>query len=89
MDENYKGKDIKFTRRVRPRYNKLLIPALIISLIIAVILILILKKYLFQPIFEEKGLLHPSTPVLVMQSGNVLEERIPLPKNKVEVKAIP
>jgi len=69
MSANYKRKDIKFRRKVRPRYNKLLIPALIISLIIAIILILIMNKYLFKPLFEEKGSLNLNKPVVVMQSG--------------------
>lgn len=80
MSENYKGKDIKFRRRIRPRYNKLLIPALIISLIIAVILILLWNKYLFKPVFEEKGSLHPKTPVVV--------ERIVPHMQNLEAKAI-
>ena len=42
-------------RKIRPRYRKALIPALIICFIIAVILLLILNKYLFKPIFERKG----------------------------------
>lgn len=42
-------------RKIRPRYKKALIPALIICFIIAVILLLILNKYLFKPIFEKKG----------------------------------
>jgi riboflavin transporter FmnP len=42
-------------RKIRPRYRKALIPALIICFIIAVILLLILNKYLFKPIFEKKG----------------------------------
>jgi len=80
MSENHKGKDLKLRRRVRPRYNKLLIPALIISLIIAVILILLWNKYLFKPVFEEKGSLHPKTPVVV--------ERIVLHMQNLEAKAI-
>lgn len=69
MSANYKRKDIKFRRKVRPRYHKALIPALIISLIIAVILIWIVNKYLFKPLFEEKGSLNLNKPVVVMQSG--------------------
>ena len=79
MDANKKRRDIRFIRKVRPRYNKLLIPALIISLIIAVILILIVRKYLFKPLFEEKGFLHPNMPVLV--------ERIIPPEQNLKVKA--
>jgi len=78
MSENYKGKDIKFRRRVRPRYNKLLIPALIISLIIAVILIIILNKYLSKPAFEKNGLLDRKTSVVVMPSENMLDEDGPV-----------
>ena len=80
MSENHKGKDLKLRRKVRPRYNKLLIPALIISLIIAVILILILNKYLFKPAFEKKGSLRPNTPVVV--------KIIVPPKQNLEAKAI-
>ncbi len=42
-------------RKIRPRYKKALIPALIIFFIIAVILLLIMNKYLLTPIFEKKG----------------------------------
>jgi riboflavin transporter FmnP len=42
-------------RKIRPRYKKALIPALIICFIIAVILLLILNKYFFRPIFEKRG----------------------------------
>ena len=80
MTLNHKERDIKPLRKVRPRYNKLLIPALIISLIIAVILILLWNKYLFKPVFEEKGSLHPKTPVVV--------ERIVPHMQNLEAKAI-
>jgi len=78
MNANPKRKHIRFIRKVRPRYHKALIPALIISFIIAVILILIVRKYLFKPIFEEKGFFDPNQPVVVMQSKNLFEENSPL-----------
>lgn len=55
-------------RKIRPRYKKALIPALIISFIIAVILLLILNKYFFKPIFEKKGSLDSQARVLVMNT---------------------
>jgi len=53
-------------RKIRPRYKKVLIPALIICFIIAVILLLILNKYFFKPILEKKGSLDTKTPVVVI-----------------------
>ncbi len=70
MGATYKGKDFKFKRKVRPRYNKLLIPALIISFIIAVILILILRKYLLKPLLEEEGLFDRTKSALVVKAAD-------------------
>jgi len=53
-------------RKIRPRYKKVLIPALIICFIIAVILLLFLNKYFFKPIFKKKGSLDTKTPVVVI-----------------------
>jgi len=78
MDTDPKRKDIRFIRKVRPRYNKLLIPAMIISLIIAVILILLVRKYLFKPLFEEQGLLDRNQSVVAMQTENLREEEHPI-----------
>ena len=70
MNEKPKRKSLMFVRRIRPRYPKFLIPALIISLIIAVILILILRKYLFEPLLEKQGLLDQGQSVVIVQTGN-------------------
>ena len=70
MNEKPKRKSLMIVRRIRPRYPKFLIPALIISLIIAVILILILRKYLFEPLFEKQGLLDQGQSVVIVQTGN-------------------
>jgi hypothetical protein len=64
VGENFKQEDVRFRHRIRPRYNRFLVPALIISLVIAVILILIVHKYLFKPAFEEKDSLRPETSVV-------------------------
>ena len=75
MDEEPKRKEMRFVRRVRPRYKKALIPALIISLIIAIILILIMKKYFLTPIFEGRGSMHQrETTVVVRSSGGMGED---------------
>jgi TctA family transporter len=65
-------------RKIRPRYKKALIPALIICFIIAVIMLLILNKYLFKPIFEKKGSV-PHTgliEVLSSSSGDSKRNRV-------------
>ena len=74
MEKRSKRKDFMFVRKVRPRYHKALVPALIISFIIAVILILILRKYLFGPLLEKQGLLDRSHSVAAVHSGNPHEE---------------
>jgi hypothetical protein len=74
MDEDRARKEMRFVRRVRPRYKKALIPALIISLIIAIILILIMKKYFLTPIFEGRGSIHQSGTTVVVRSGGGMEE---------------
>ena len=77
MNEDRKPKQMRFVRRVRPRYKKALIPALIISLIIAIILILIMKKYFLTPIFEGRGSIHQSgTVVMVSSAGSVKGDTI-------------
>lgn len=73
MEEKRKPKDFIFVRKIRPRYNKLLIPALIISFIIAVILIMILKKYLLDPLLEQQGLDEVEQSALVMIAKNPYE----------------
>jgi uncharacterized membrane protein len=57
--------DPKFSRKVRPRFHKALIGALIISLILAVILIMFLSRYISAPRMEENGLLDRTTPLVV------------------------
>ena len=74
MNSNQKRKDLRSIRRVRPRYKKALIPALIISLIIAIVLILIMKKYFLTPIFEGRGSIHQSGTTVVVRSGGGMEE---------------
>ncbi len=66
--------DPKFSRKVRPRFHKALIGALIISLILAVILIMFLSRYISAPRMEENGLLDRTTPLVVTQSSIPLEE---------------
>jgi len=66
--------DPKFTRKIRPRFHKALIGALIISLILAVLLIMFLNRYLSRSTREDDGWLDRRTPVVAMQSGNLLEE---------------
>ena len=44
-----------FFKKIRPRYKKALIVALVISLIIAVLLLLILNRYIFNPVLKNKG----------------------------------
>jgi hypothetical protein len=70
MNEKPKRRSLMLVRKVRPRYNKLLIPALIISFIIAVILILIVRKYLLEPLLENQGRLGQSQSVVIVQTGN-------------------
>ena len=53
-------------RKVRPRYKKALIPALIICFIIAVVMLVILSKYFLKPILEKKGSVPPNHPVRVL-----------------------
>jgi len=53
-------------RKVRPRYKKALIPALIICFIIAVVMLVILSKYFLKPILEKKGSVPPKHPMRVM-----------------------
>lgn len=74
MDEDRKRKEMRFVRRVRPRYKKALIPALIISLIIAIMLILIMKKYFLTPIFEGRGSIRQSGTTVVVRSAGGTEE---------------
>ncbi len=74
MSRTKNREDPKFKRKVRPRFHKALIGALIISLILAVLLIMFLNRYLSAPRMEENGLLDRTTPAVAMQSGNLLEE---------------
>lgn len=78
MNEKPKRRSLMFVRKVRPRYPKLLLPALIISLIIAVILILILKKYLLEPLLEKQGRLGQSQSVVIVQTGNPSAQQHPI-----------
>ena len=77
MEEKRKPKDFIFVRKIRPRYNKLLIPALIISFIIAVILIMILKKYLLDPLLEQQGLDEGKQSSMVMIAKHPYEAQYP------------
>lgn len=69
-------------RKIRPRYKKALIPALIICFIIAVILLLILNKYLFKPIFEKQGSI-PHTGLIDVLCSSSEDSK----KNRVEMRA--
>jgi serine/threonine protein kinase len=53
-------------RKIRPRYKKALIAALIICFIIAVTLLVILSKYLLKPILEKKGAVPRTRPIGLM-----------------------
>jgi hypothetical protein len=61
-------------RRVRPRYKKALIPALIVSLIIAIILIWIMSKYFLKPVLEGRGSTHQGAPSVAMESAGTTTE---------------
>jgi riboflavin transporter FmnP len=74
MDQKPASRKPIIFRKIRPRYKKALIPALIISFIIAVILLLILNKYFFKPIFEKKGSREIRTPVVAMKSQRVFQK---------------
>jgi hypothetical protein len=74
MSGTEEREELKLKRKIRPRFHKALIGALIISLILAVILIMFLSRYISAPRMEENGLLDRTTPVVAMQSGNLLEE---------------
>jgi hypothetical protein len=63
-------------RKIRPRYKKALIPALIICFIIAVILLLILNKYFFKPILKKKASLNRGTTIVVMQNKGVQSSKL-------------
>jgi riboflavin transporter FmnP len=65
-------------RKIRPRYKKALIPALIICFIIAVILLLILNKYFFKPIFEKKGSVPHTALIEVLSSSAETQKGIEL-----------
>jgi hypothetical protein len=78
MNEKPKRRSLMLVRKVRPRYNKLLIPALIISFIIAVILILIVRKYLLEPLLENQGRLGQSQSVVIVQTGNPPGQQHPI-----------
>jgi hypothetical protein len=77
MEEKRKPKGLLLVRKVRPKYNKLLIPALIVSLIIAVILILILRKYLIKPLLEEQGLFEPDRSVVMLKCDDPYKAKFP------------
>ncbi|MGB8657011.1 MAG: hypothetical protein WCE90_04395 [Candidatus Zixiibacteriota bacterium] len=59
-------------RKIRPRYRKALIVALIISFIVAVILLLFLNQYLFKPVLERRGSLGLQSTEIVMSKGQSL-----------------
>jgi hypothetical protein len=59
-------------RKIRPRYRKALIVALIISFIVAVILLLFLNQYLFKPALERRGSLGLQSTEIVMSKGQSL-----------------
>ena len=65
---------MRFTRRVRPRFHKALIPMLIIGLIIAVILIMFLNRYLSKSTRQDDGWLERRIPVVAVHSGDLLKE---------------
>jgi serine/threonine protein kinase len=58
-------------KKVRPRYKKALIAALIICFIIAVTLLVILSKYLLKPILEKRGSVPSTSPIGTMCFGVV------------------
>jgi hypothetical protein len=84
MEKKPKPRGLLLIRKVRPRYNKLLIPALIVSLIIAVILILILRKYLIKPLLEEQGLHEPNRSVVMMDDPYMISASLYFPNTKTQ-----
>ena len=74
MSGTEEREELELKRKIRPKFHKALIGALIISLILAVLLIMFLNRYLSRSTREDDGWLDRRTPVVAMQSGNLLEE---------------
>ena len=74
MSGTEERKELELKRKIRPRFHRALIGALIISLILAVLLIMFLNRYLSRSTREDDGWLDRRTPVVAMQSDNLLEE---------------
>ncbi len=65
-----------FFRKIRPRYKKALILALIISFIIAVILLLFFNKYFFKQVLENKGSAKTKPAVVVSKQERRLRFKV-------------
>jgi hypothetical protein len=65
-----------FFKKIRPRYKKVLIFALIISLIIAVLLLLFFNKYFFKPVLENKGSVKTKPAVIVSKQERCLKFKV-------------
>lgn len=65
-----------FFRKIRPRYKKALILALIISFIIAVILLLFFNKYFFKPVLENKGSVKTKPAMIVSKQERRLRFKV-------------
>jgi hypothetical protein len=63
-------------RKIKPRYNKALIPFLIVSFIVAVMLLLVFYKYFFKPVFEKKGALDLTRKALVVKFEKRLKFKV-------------
>ena len=74
MSDTEEQEDLRLKRKIRPKFHKALVVALIISLVRAVMLIMFLSRYLSAPRMEENGSLDRTTPTLVTVSGSLTKE---------------
>ncbi len=65
MNKEPKLPKLLFFRKIRPKYKKALILALIISFVVAVILLLVFNKYFFKPVLENRGSVKNKPAVIV------------------------
>jgi capsular polysaccharide biosynthesis protein len=80
MSVNEEQEELRFKRKIRPKFHKALVVALVISLILAVMLIMFLSRYLSAPRMEENGLLDRTTPLMVTASGSLTKQNHLPPK---------
>jgi hypothetical protein len=65
-----------FFKKIRPKYKKALILALIISFIIAVILLLFFNRYFFKPALENRGSVKNKPAVIVTKQERRLRFKV-------------